>query len=116
MWIMSSPEFERYLTQYNDFISLVVDYHNRHQDFVHRITGEKAKNLKSILRKLRALEKDMITNVWDIYNIDKRGIEEAKRKKLEIREMRKKLNPPRRGRPPRNKTNGYNNGTTEESV
>lgn len=91
---MSNPDFERYKEQYTKFISIVVEYHNSHQNFNRKITLSSTQDLKKVIREMRSLTKEMVSTVWDSYLVNKKGLEEARKHKREVSEQRKKLKPP----------------------
>jgi hypothetical protein len=102
---MSNPDFDRYKVLYNQMVTTIANYHNRHQDFCAKITEVGAQDLRRMLRELRRLEKEMGGLVWDAFVVDKKGIAEARRLKKELEALRKLNNPPRMGRPKKKNNN-----------
>jgi hypothetical protein len=91
---MSNPKFDEYKEQYSKFVGIVVEYHNRHQDFVKNKSEISAQDLKRMLRQLRLLEKEMIANIWDAYIINKKGMKELLKMKQNRKEINKRNPPP----------------------
>jgi hypothetical protein len=92
---MSNPELERYKELYNSMVTTIANYHNRNQDFLKKTTELGAQDLRRMLRELRKTEKEMLSLVWDIFLIEKKGRAEARRLKQQNTALRKTMTPPR---------------------
>jgi hypothetical protein len=92
---MSNPELERYKELYNSMVTTIANYHNRNQDFLKKTTELGAQDLRRMLRELRKTEKEMLSLVWDLFLIEKKGRAEARRLKKETVALRKLNSPPR---------------------
>lgn len=91
---MLNPSLDAYKEQHSKFVSIVVEYHNRHQDFVNTLSEASATDCRRMLRQLRALEKEMIPNIWDAFLINKKGMKEFKRLQRELKAVQKRSKPP----------------------
>lgn len=101
---MSSPELKKYDELYNKLVSIVVEYHNRNQEFKVKMSEIKVQDLRRMLRELRKIEKEMGHLIWAVYA---EGRAEARRLKQEAIEW-KKLNPTPKGRPKKKENNNDN--------
>jgi hypothetical protein len=93
---MSQPDLTVYLEQYSRLVDLMVRYHNRHLDFRTQVTTANSKELKTILRNIRYLEREMQKSIDEAHRTAKNkppkkryGIERVKNiknyKKLKIK-------------------------------
>lgn len=103
---MLNPDLDEYKKQYDKFIELMVEFHNLHQYYIHNLSQIKVQKLKSTLRKLRSIEKEMIVLAHNSFQNHKRGLAEAKKLRKQATERKKKLTPPIRTR--KEKTNESN--------
>lgn len=91
---MLNPDLDEYKKQYDKFIELMVEFHNLHQYYIHNLSQIRVQKLKSTLRKLRSIEKEMMVLAHNSFQNHKKGLDEAKRLRKQATEQKKKLKPP----------------------
>ena len=75
---MELEETKQYKELYNQLVEVVVVYYNEHKEF---LTGRRCVDHNTVarvtknLRKLIKIEKNMLSLIKDIYNIEKKGRE-----------------------------------------
>lgn len=65
---MLNNELENYKILYARFLDELLDYHNRHSEFIHRVTDMGGIDMRRNLRKLRELEAKMMKASVAAYN------------------------------------------------
>jgi hypothetical protein len=108
---MSDLRLERFIELYSQVIELTVDYHNAHNSFVKFRHRDNARTVRRILKRLRIIQKEMMTLALEIYTIERKGIDEFKR-------IKKSMKDRRRGPPPvhKGKKNEQHNRTDESDA
>lgn len=99
---MSTEELDNYKKLHNEFMLLLIEYHNYHCDFVNSVTPENRVALRKVLKKIKLIEHKMSTSVRAVYHESRSNNAEKAQIKQDIK-LRKQ-----------NESN--NNRTTKSSI
>lgn len=88
---MSTPKLDQYKETYNKFVTLVVEYHNCHQDYMKLISIPRMRNLRRILRELKSVEKELFQYSFESHKEMVDANAERLRKNREARAEKKRL-------------------------
>lgn len=100
---MLTPKLDKYKEIYNQFVTLVVEYHNCHQDYMKLISVPRMRNLRRILRELKAVEKQLFQYSFESHREQAEAISKRLRDKREARLAAKNGPPKKMGRPKKEK-------------
>lgn len=92
---MSKNELNKYKDTYSRFLATLLDYHNRHTDFINRTRRMSAIELRTQTREIRKVAKELYYDVWSAYEEyhqnQKERLAEEKAEK-EARKLKRKNN------------------------
>jgi hypothetical protein len=88
---MSTPKLDKYKETYNRFITLIVEYHNCHQDYMKLISIPRMRNLRRLLRELKVVEKELFLYSFESHQEMVDANSERLRKNREARAEKKRL-------------------------
>jgi|APCry1669189369_1035219.scaffolds.fasta_scaffold190021_1 hypothetical protein len=77
---MSTPKLDEYKRLYSEFIDIAVEYHNRHNDYIKKISNDGMTDLNRSMRKLRRLAVDINKAIPEVYR-EHKNIKVDNRKK-----------------------------------
>jgi len=109
---MSNEKLLAYKELYSKYIDYAVILHNYHYTFLNHMGLETGKTVRSALKHMIRLERQLQKASWEAYDEHRENLREQKRLKKQAQEYRK-LHPLKRGRKPKN---GNNNSTTSKTV
>lgn len=64
---MPTPKFDEYKRLHSEFIDIAVEYHNRHNDFVKKISNDAMIDLNRSMRKLKKIAAEMHQVIPEVY-------------------------------------------------
>jgi len=85
---MSNQHLENYKEQYHKFVSLIVNYYNRHTTFLTNVSEISSTDCRRMLKEMRELEKEMMVSIREAYLTKLHGEKELKRLRREQRQHR----------------------------
>lgn len=96
---MSNNAIQEYKDLYSQYVDLAVNLHNYHLQFMKHFSLEAGVGLRKTLKSMMKLEKKLIKANSNAYAEDKQNKKYNKIRQREEFALQKKLNPPKRGRP-----------------
>lgn len=64
---MSTPKLDEYKRLHSEFIDVAVEYHNRHNDFIKKISNDGMIDLNRSMRKLKKIADEMHQVIPEVY-------------------------------------------------
>lgn len=109
---MSNEKFEKYKKLYSEYIDYAVKLHNYHQVFINHVGEESGKAVRTCLRNMLRLEKQLQKASLEAWKERKQNLRQEKTQRKADLEAWKRANPKKMGRPKKDKSNDNNKSTT----
>lgn len=104
---MSNEKMEHYKALYSKYIEHAVELHNYHQVFINHVGEESGQSVRSNLRNMIRLERELQKASLAAY-LEHKQNNRDKRQRLREERAYRKANPLKRGRPKKEKKNDNN--------
>lgn len=93
---MSHDELEKYRALYGEYVSHMVDLHNTHQEYLRNTTYKNGNRIRTSLRKMIALNRELVKQTKGVYKEYMANLEEYRHQQT-LPRPRKKTGRPRKG-------------------